>query len=377
LVVAGLTGGWFLAQQFESPAQREAKAAAPTASSITAEVRRGDLSDSITVNAEVSRQLAQHLSLNGPTSPTVVTGGFLDAGTLITAGTRLSEVNGRPIFAFPGAFPFYRDLTEGATGPDVLQLQKGLTAAGFRVDADGSFGAGTVRAIKSLYKKAGYTAPAADASETTVPTTGVPATGDTAPSATGVTAPSPSPTAVISVPRVELAVFSALPAQLVSSPAVGTIVAETDEMVLESGPLEATATVAAGSVTALASGMAATLTDSTGAVANATISAIGAADKDGNVTVHVTASGTAIPDSWLHSSVLATIVRSVAAKDSLIVPTRSVVTSADGSAHLLKRRADGSFLIVQVKELGALNGQSAVEALEPGSLGARDLVKVK
>ena len=78
----------------------------------------------------------------------------------IAAGATVLEVDGRPLFALPGAFAFYRDLSLGMNGPDVSQLQAGLRAAGLDVGVDGSFGASTERAVRLLYERNGYAASA-------------------------------------------------------------------------------------------------------------------------------------------------------------------------------------------------------------------------
>jgi hypothetical protein len=80
------------------------------------------------------------------------------AGTVVSAGSLLGAVSGRPVFALPGAFPAYRPLTRGDRGIDVRQLQDGLKTAGLRLGTDqpGTFGVATDQAIRRLYRFYGY-----------------------------------------------------------------------------------------------------------------------------------------------------------------------------------------------------------------------------
>jgi MFS family permease/peptidoglycan hydrolase-like protein with peptidoglycan-binding domain len=77
-------------------------------------------------------------------------------------GRVLLEADGRPLIVLRGAVPLGRDLTAGAKGPDVTQLQQTLRAMGYPVTPDraGVLGAGTRRAVRALYRARGYLAPA-------------------------------------------------------------------------------------------------------------------------------------------------------------------------------------------------------------------------
>jgi hypothetical protein len=91
----------------------------------------------------------------------VVTRTVLRRGATVRPGQVIVEVSGRPLFAFPGAVPAYRDLVPGDTGADVAQLQRGLDAIGYPVgfDTAGTFGAGTAAAVAAFYTALGYTMP--------------------------------------------------------------------------------------------------------------------------------------------------------------------------------------------------------------------------
>lgn len=69
----------------------------------------------------------------------VVTSVNIVAGQEVKAGALLYTVNMRPVVIAKGAFPAYRNLSIGATGSDVQQLQGMLAALGFRTGAAGTF----------------------------------------------------------------------------------------------------------------------------------------------------------------------------------------------------------------------------------------------
>ncbi|MEZ5190014.1 MAG: peptidoglycan-binding domain-containing protein [Schumannella sp.] len=162
LLVAGaalVASGWMLAGLFESPQQREAAASAPDPGDVTAQVERGDLADTLTVNGTVERVSRVELPLPAGTGPSVITARPIADGGSLTQGRPVIEVNGRPVIAIAGAFPLYRDLGPGTKGADVRALQKALNAAGYPVEVDGRFGAGTAQALARLYRALGYDPP--------------------------------------------------------------------------------------------------------------------------------------------------------------------------------------------------------------------------
>ncbi|BDZ50488.1 hypothetical protein GCM10025867_27290 [Frondihabitans sucicola] len=204
--------------------------APPTPGPLTAKVERGDLSDVVSFRGTVRRDEVTTILLPVPDADeAVVTRVTAAAGATISAGSVLTEINGRPVFALPGGFRFYRSLGMGDTGPDVRQLQQGLAAAGAPVTADGIFGATTESAVKALYVKAGYAPPpeqnadaAADADTSTDAST-----PDDSPR------PDPAPTTIL--PKGELAALGTLPAYAASTPPVGTLVTSETTIGLQRG----------------------------------------------------------------------------------------------------------------------------------------------
>lgn len=119
---------------------------------ITAEAVEGSVGRSIPVAVTVTQPFTTVAtnSLAG-----VVTGvGAADVGL----GGLLYEVAGVPVRAIEGDVPMYRDLTIGARGKDVAELQRALTAMGFPVAEDGRFGAGTAEAVRAWQKSLGQEA---------------------------------------------------------------------------------------------------------------------------------------------------------------------------------------------------------------------------
>ena len=410
-LLAAFGGGWFAAGSFQSPAQRAAAAKAPPPGAVTAEVGRGALEHTISANAVVSRQTQQQVAVAGAVSPSVVTNQTRASGAPITAGIVALEVNGRPRFSMPGKFPFYRDLHPGDSGPDVVQLQLGLQAAGYAVPSDGKFGKRTEAATRGLYKTSGYAVSTASTTNTTesapsgaagsapaqaAPESADQGTGNGTGSSSGSGATGET---TLSVPSTEILVFASLPAYLVAAPAVGTILDAKSMITIEAGSEIAVAAVASSIAVTLRAGMTATLSGPDGSTIPVTVGTIGtpaaqglnsgSADGDsaasrgastpdggvtaddtspgasisgagGDVTVVLVAGSKPLPASWLRSVTLAVITVEVAAKDSLLVPTIAVITGGKRPAHVLKRLRDGSFSKIEVDEVAQLGGQSAV-----------------
>ncbi|GAA1350221.1 hypothetical protein [Falsarthrobacter nasiphocae] len=130
ILVAALTvGTWFTAQSVQSPEQRRAQAEAPQRSRLTAPVEKGLLEDSVnlTCTAGYLRQLP--VELKGEEK--IVTRVFVKQGTTVRSGKGLAEVQGQPVVALAGSFPFYRDITPKTAGPDVDQLRSALAGLGY------------------------------------------------------------------------------------------------------------------------------------------------------------------------------------------------------------------------------------------------------
>ncbi|MEE4543461.1 peptidoglycan-binding domain-containing protein [Streptomyces sp. V4-01] len=218
VAVALSVGGVVAAQWVQSPSQAVADTRPPKASVITAQavrqvlrstvVLRGTFSDGRTVSAAPTSVAATDAS--SQPSQLVVTGVYVHPGQKVRAAQVLVEYSGRPIIALAGVLPAYRDLTFGAQGKDVTQLQSALRESGYATggDAKGSFGAGTESAVKRLYGGLGYPVPVSTA-------------GPAGPTAGNDKAPPAAPTAPVAhamVPASEVLFMPSLPARVVSVP---------------------------------------------------------------------------------------------------------------------------------------------------------------
>lgn len=394
-----LAGGWAAASAFRSPSQIASDAAAPLPSAITAPVEQGILAETLTVQGEVraGEQTSTSLAAPGEGGVAVVTDAPVAVGSQVSAGQVLLEINAQPVFALPGAFPFFRDLRTGDTGRDVEQLQHALTAAGYSTTADGIFGPETERSLTSLYADHGYNVPmeaatAAEESSATTQTAPPPSQDPAAPSnpATPGVQPVPvapgtpvAPTAgkMRAVARSSsFVVTSALPAAVVAAPGVGSLPDDAAVVFAKGYPI-ASATVIAATAAQLEVGFEAKATIA-GTEVPLVLQNIGAADEEGLVPItFVTADfgdpGTPpIPDSTVGEKPVLVVTRSVVATDALLVPSRAVA-SRGSSRYVLRQDSEGDFLEVPVKELGELNGLSAIEVLKDAKLKPGDRVRVQ
>lgn len=160
-LVVVMAGTWFLASSFASPQQVAAAASPPPPETIFAEVTQGDLEE--LQSAAGSVEFAGFVELVPMAVPdatrSVITQSFVVAGAGVSEGTALFALNERPVFFLSSPFPLYRDLREGDSGADVLQLQEALVSRGMLATADGEFGARTAAAVCELFDAAGFEAP--------------------------------------------------------------------------------------------------------------------------------------------------------------------------------------------------------------------------
>jgi hypothetical protein len=84
------------------------------------------------------------------------------AGQVISQGHVLYRVNDRPVVLLHGSTPAYRTLSDGASGPDVAELNADLVALGYATRAQlspksASFGPATTAAVMKLHAALGVT----------------------------------------------------------------------------------------------------------------------------------------------------------------------------------------------------------------------------
>lgn len=117
------------------------------------EVSAGEVGSSIQLSA-LAQWDTEPMGVNREAG--VVTGVEVDPGEGVAQGTVLYTVDLRPVVIGRGAVPAFRDLSEGASGQDVGQLQQLLADLGFyRGAVDGKARSATASAIKAWQKSLG------------------------------------------------------------------------------------------------------------------------------------------------------------------------------------------------------------------------------
>jgi peptidoglycan hydrolase-like protein with peptidoglycan-binding domain len=159
-------GGLLISTTIKSPADVAAQTQPPGLTQLTATVQRQVISTTVLAQGKVS----QPAEVSGPAASggggpsgaqPIVTRIFLHPGAEVGPGSVILEVAGRPVFAFPGTVPAYRNLIPGETGEDVAELQVALEEIGLGVgdDTSGIYGPGTATAVAAFYQDIGYSAP--------------------------------------------------------------------------------------------------------------------------------------------------------------------------------------------------------------------------
>lgn len=86
-----------------------------------------------------------------------VTGSYLEPGEVVVQGTRLIDIDFQPVLALVSASPLVRDLSLGASGPDVGLLAKFLSETGYlaKGDISSDFGWSMRQAVTSFQDSIG------------------------------------------------------------------------------------------------------------------------------------------------------------------------------------------------------------------------------
>lgn len=161
LALASAGIGVVVGRSIKSPADAASGATAPAASLITVPVERRELVSSLAIAGSieyvepVSVRLAGSVGAAGGDRQIVTR--VPEVGSEIIEGQAAFEISGRPVFAFAGELPMYRELVPGSVGPDVAQLETALAALGFTPGAvDDRYDAGTEAALDLFYESRGY-----------------------------------------------------------------------------------------------------------------------------------------------------------------------------------------------------------------------------
>ena len=147
-VVVVLFAGFFIGRSSGSDTARQALLITPRA------VERRDLLDVLTVSGEVRRDETQKINsaIDGKVSAIDV-----EDGETIEVGDGIFSLDGRQAVAVNGDFSFYRELSVGSVGPDVLQLENILVSAGYTIaQPDELFTEETRGALAQWQNERGY-----------------------------------------------------------------------------------------------------------------------------------------------------------------------------------------------------------------------------
>ncbi|MFI5998176.1 peptidoglycan-binding protein [Streptomyces sp. NPDC051362] len=161
-------GGWLAGTHMQSPADAAAAHQPPKAGPVTVAVTRQRLTADVVTQGSVEFGAPKSVSLSGPV-------GFADSskeetglalvtkapteGDVLTEGSVLMQVSGRPVFVLQGSVPMYRTLAPGTTGDDVRQMQSALRRLGHDPGAvTGHYGQGTAAAVTHWYEGKGFQA---------------------------------------------------------------------------------------------------------------------------------------------------------------------------------------------------------------------------
>lgn len=134
--------------------------APPAPTELTAPVERKVLREVTRSRGRVrASRVASASCLPGGTDAAVkkvLTRAVPTAGSPIADGSRLADVNGRPVLVLNVVTPIYRDLQVGMEGPDVAAVQQSLTRLGFtNQDPPSRYGGSTAQAVATWYRAQG------------------------------------------------------------------------------------------------------------------------------------------------------------------------------------------------------------------------------
>ncbi|MFF1278178.1 peptidoglycan-binding protein [Streptomyces marokkonensis] len=162
-------GGWFAGTRMQSPADAAASQQPPKAGAVTVPVEHRALTATVVAQGSLEYGSPRSLTLAGSVGASQESDEEAGAAQRVTkapsAGSRLTEgdvlmqVNGRPVLVLRGPVPMYRTIGPGSSGDDVRQLQKALNRLGFPTGGvTGTYGQGTASAVGRWYRSKGYTA---------------------------------------------------------------------------------------------------------------------------------------------------------------------------------------------------------------------------
>lgn len=141
------------AQNIKTTAQKDAEAAPPAPSTITATVTREKLRTTVPLTCTANYATSTPLRYSGEGQYTAIT---IKHGDTVGNGTLIAEVNGEPLITLTGGFALYRDLKLDDSGPDAALLNEALTALGRQGPQPARITEDTYEALNNLLDSLGY-----------------------------------------------------------------------------------------------------------------------------------------------------------------------------------------------------------------------------
>ncbi|WP_183093127.1 peptidoglycan-binding domain-containing protein [Nocardioides stalactiti] len=159
LPLAGAAVAWVLMARIQPPPRSNQDSLERTL--ITAPIQRRVLRSHVVARGSVREIGRTEVNLAGDVGnlegEPIYTGGLVAPGELLTSGTVLAEISGRPVMVIEGAVPMYRTLLVGSRGEDVRQLESYLAWAGFLgAGIDDLYDESTAGAVETFYRARGY-----------------------------------------------------------------------------------------------------------------------------------------------------------------------------------------------------------------------------
>jgi len=144
-----------VASLFRMSTTRQSTSAAQEPMAKTTKVEKRDLSAMVSLNGTLTYQAGADGSPYAVINQSEATYTELPVpGQVVLQGQVLYRVNDSPVALLYGSTPAYRTLAEGATGPDVAELNADLVALGYatpsQIDSPASFESATATALEKL-----------------------------------------------------------------------------------------------------------------------------------------------------------------------------------------------------------------------------------
>lgn len=390
---------WAMATLFQSPEQRAANAKPPAPQPIVVPITQVDLRDDYIVNAKIAANTNHTYAL--PTvegDRNVVTRTVRKPGDVIRDGEPIVEINDHPLITLFGHVPMYRTLKAGMRGGDVQRLQIALANLGYNVEADGTFGPRTQRAVRAHYKKIGEQPPLCPVEP-----------GDLPKPKNESEAAKPQPTAILCLRLADVLFIPFTNPKVITLPAEGMLLGGDDaKLVLTDGSSGLAAVIPEKEANRITEGTAATavykgVQEPLTVLAkeevkkkegqnNANVSTI---EGFKNFTVTFASTNPGVFNDLGDGEVTITIPRTPPILGQLVVPERAIMINGSGQDTIQVQTADGQsgaakptstdsehqaqvpagFVEVPIENLGCVGGQCAVRP-EDGDLKAGAMVRV-